>query len=67
MLPLSIELARLVGQPLFEIVRRGTGTQVEWYLIRKAVEYGYVVPEKFGTYLRDVVGGHVEDPTPGLH
>ena len=67
MLPLSLELTRLVGQPLFEIVRRGTGTQVEWYLIRKAVEYGYVVPNKFGTYLRDVVGGHVEDPTPGLH
>jgi DNA polymerase, archaea type len=67
MIPLSIELARLVGQPLFEIVRRGTGTQVEWYLIRKAAEYGYMVPNKFGTYLRDVVGGHVEEPTQGLH
>ena len=67
MLPLSIEIARMVGQPLFEIVRRGTGTQVEWYLIRKAFEYGYMVPNKFGTYLRDVVGGHVEEPIHGLY
>lgn len=67
MLPVSIELARLVGQPLFEIVRRGTGTQVEWFLIRKAVEYGYMVPNKFGNYLRDVVGGHVEEPVHGLY
>lgn len=67
MLPVSIELARLVGQPLFEIVRRGTGTQVEWFLIRKAVKYGYMVPNKFGNYLRDVVGGHVEEPVHGLY
>ncbi|MCE5214250.1 MAG: DNA-directed DNA polymerase [Methanobacterium sp.] len=67
MLGLSIELCRLVGQPLFDVTRRGTGYLVEWYLIRKSYEYGYMVPNKFGNYLRDVVGGYVEEPLPGLH
>ncbi len=66
MLGLSIELSRLVGQPLFDVTRRGTGYLVEWYLIRKSHEYGYMVPNKFGNYLRDVVGGYVEEPVQGL-
>ncbi len=67
MLPLSIELSRIIGQPLFDVARMGSGKQVEWYLIRKAFEYGDIVPNKFGRYLRDVVGGHVEEPIKGLH
>jgi DNA polymerase, archaea type len=67
MLPLSIELTRIVGQPLFDVARMGSGKQVEWYLIRKAFEYGNVTPNKFGTYLRDVVGGYVKEPIKGLH
>jgi DNA polymerase I len=67
MLPLSIELTRIVGQPLFDVARMGSGKQVEWYLIRKAFEYGDLAPNKFGRYLRDVVGGHVEEPVRGLH
>jgi len=66
MLPLSIEIARLVGQPLFEVTRRGSGSLVEYYLIRKAYEYGDVVPNKSGRFLRNVVGGYVEEPVPGL-
>jgi DNA polymerase, archaea type len=66
MLPLSIEIARLVGQPLFDVTRRGSGYQVEYYLIRKAYEYGDVVPNKSGRFLRNVVGGYVEEPVPGL-
>ena len=67
MLPLSMELTRIVGQPLFDVVRMGSGKQVEWYLIRKAFEYGDIAPNKFGNYLRDVVGGYVEEPVKGLH
>lgn len=66
-LPMSIELSRIVGQPLSEIVRRGTGTQVKWYLIRKSYELGHVLPNEFGIFERNVVGGYVEDPVPGLH
>ncbi len=67
MLPLSMELTRIVGQPLFDVVRMGSGKQVEWYLMRKAFEYGDIAPNKFGNYLRDVVGGYVEEPVKGLH
>jgi DNA polymerase, archaea type len=67
MLPLSVELTRIVGQPLFDVARMGSGKQVEWYLIRKAFECGDMAPNKFGSYLRDVVGGHVEEPVKGLH
>lgn len=67
MLPLVMEIARLVGLSLFDVTRRGSGYQVEGLLMRKAYQYGYVVPNKSGTYLRDVVGGHVDEPVPGLH
>ena len=67
MLPISIELARIVGQPLFEIVSRGTGTQVKWYLIRKSHEFGHILPNEPGIFERNVVGGYVEEPVPGLH
>ena len=67
MLPLSIELTRIIGQPLFDVARMGSGKQVEWYLLRKAFEYGDMAPNKFGSYLRDVVGGHVMEPVKGLH
>lgn len=67
MLPMSIELARIVGQPLFDIVRRGTGTQVKWHLIRKAHEFGHILPNEPGTFERNVVGGYVEEPIQGLH
>lgn len=66
MLPLSIELTRIVGQPLFDVSRMGSGKQVEWYLIRKAHQSGKIAPNKFGNYLRDVVGGYVEEPVQGL-
>ena len=67
MLPMSIELARIVGQTLFEIARRGTGTQVKWYLIRKAFEFGDILPNEPGKFERNVVGGYVEEPVKGLH
>lgn len=67
MLPMSIELSKIVGQPLFEIVRRGTGTQVKWYLIRKTYEFGYILPNEPGKFERNVVGGYVEEPIKGLH
>ncbi|MGZ7160366.1 MAG: 3'-5' exonuclease [Methanobacterium sp.] len=67
MLPMSIELARIVGQTLFDIVRRGTGTQVKWYLIRKAYEFGHILPNEPGKFERNVVGGYVEEPVKGLH
>jgi len=67
MLTLIIELTRIVGQPLFEIARRGTGTQVKWYLIRKSYEDGIIVPNELGRFERNIVGGYVEEPKQGLY
>lgn len=71
MLPLSMELTRLVGQPLFDVARMATGQQVEWYLIRKAFEYGDIAPNKPSNSKfrgrKRIVGGYVKDPVRGLH
>lgn len=73
MLPLTLELTRIVGQPFFDVARMTTGQLVEWYLIRKAYEKGEVVPNKpSSTEYSDrkgkkAAGGYVKDPVKGLH
>lgn len=73
MLPLSMELTRIVGQPFFDIARMATGQMVEWYLIRKAYEYGDMVPNKPSSSQyserrgKRAAGGYVKDPVRGLH
>jgi len=73
MLPLSMELTRIVGQPFFDIARMATGQMVEWYLIRKAYEYGDMVPNKPSSSQyserrgKKAAGGYVKDPVKGLH
>lgn len=72
-LPLNLELTRIVGQPLFDVARMATGQLVEWYLIRKAYELGWLVPNKPSTSessnrrQKSIVGGYVKDPVKGLH
>ncbi len=73
MLPLSTELTRIVGQPLFDVSRMASGRLVEWYLIRKSFEYGNLVPNKPSPSEvtqregKHVVGGYVAEPVNGLH
>ncbi len=73
MLPLSTELTRIVGQPLFDTARMASGRLVEWYLIRKSFEWGYLVPNKpspdqlIQREGKHVVGGYVKEPVNGLH
>jgi DNA polymerase, archaea type len=72
-LPLSLELTRIVGQPLFDLSRMATGQQAEWYLVRKAHEYNELVPNKpsgkqFSSRKSEsAVGGYVKEPEKGLH
>ena len=66
MLPLVIELTNIVGQPLFDIARTGTGSQTEWYLMRKAHEQGHIIPNKSKKW-GHVIGGYVKEPVHGLH
>ena len=73
MIPLSTELTRIVGQPLFDVSRMASGRLVEWYLIRKSFQYQNLVPNKPSpsevTQREDihVVGGYVKEPVKGLH
>jgi DNA polymerase I len=73
LLPLSMELTRLVGQPFFDIARMATGQMVEWYLIRKAYEIGDMVPNKPSSSQyserrgKKAAGGYVMSPVKGLH
>jgi DNA polymerase I len=73
MLPLTLELTRIVGQPFFDVARMATGQLVEWYLIRKAHEIGELVPNKPSSsdYSnrkgKRAAGGYVKDPIKGLH
>ena len=73
MLPLTMELTRIVGQPFFDVARMATGQLVEWYLIRKAYEIGELVPNKPSATEHSnrrgkrAAGGYVKDPEKGLH
>lgn len=65
-LPLIFELTHIVGQPAFEMARTGTGSQTQWYLIRKAHEFGYIIPNKSKKW-GHVIGGYVKEPVQGMH
>ena len=72
-LPLSLELTRIVGQPLFDMTRLATGQQIEWFLTRKAYEKDELVPNKpSGAQFAErkgkhTIGGYVKEPDKGLH
>lgn len=73
MIPLTLELTRIIGQPLSDVSRMASGQMIEWFLIRKAHEYGEVVPNKpsQSEYSKrrglTYVGGYVKEPEKGLH
>ena len=66
MLPLQIELARMVGYPLDELTNMGRGRQVEAFLTAEAFKRGELVPPKRGGE-KTYEGGFVLPPEKGLH
>lgn len=73
-LPLNLELTRIVGQPLFDLSRMTTGTQAEWYLVKEAFFDNEIIPNKaaaLNTNARNAAedneGGYVREPEKGLH
>ncbi len=66
-LPLSMEVTQIVGQPLFDVARMYSSNQIEWFLIRKAFEYGEMVPNKRLHKYSMVEGGYVMEPLNGLY
>ncbi len=74
LLPHILELSHVVGQPIWDVSRMTYGQLVEWYLMHKAVELGYIIPTKpkfdeIAERLGRVpyAGGYVKEPLPGLH
>ncbi len=73
LLPLFIELTRVVGQSLFDVGRMTPGQLVEWLLIAEAHRRGELVParpvgEEFEGRLEETyVGAYVMEPMKGLH
>lgn len=66
MLPLQIELSRMVGYPLDELAKMGRGRQVEAFLTAEAFKKGELVPPKKGAE-KTFEGGFVLPPEKGLH
>ena len=66
MLPLQIELARMVGYPLDDVAKMGRGRQVEAFLTAEAFKRDELVPAKGGTE-KTFEGAFVFQPEQGLH
>ncbi|NYZ79660.1 ribonuclease H-like domain-containing protein, partial [Candidatus Micrarchaeota archaeon] len=72
-LPLYIELSRIVGLPIYEISRMSTSQMVEWLLIRDAFKKNIIVPphptedEAQARMMNPIKGAFVKLPKSGLH
>jgi DNA polymerase I len=73
LLPLFVEITRVVGQTLFDVSRMTPGQLVEWLLIAEAHRRGELIParpvgEEFEERLDETyVGAYVMEPVKGLH
>ncbi len=66
MLPMQIELSKMIGYPLDELAKMGRGRQVEAFLTAEAFKKGELVPPKRGGE-KTFEGGFVLPPEKGLH
>lgn len=70
--PMEVELAKLIGQSVWDVSRSSTGNLVEWYLLREAYERNELAPNKPGDaeYRKRMrssyLGGYVKEPEKGL-
>ena len=72
-LPIIIELTKIVGQPMFDVSRMTYGLADEWFLIKNAHEFDELIPEKpvgeevTKRFMRSYEGAYVHEPKPGLY
>ncbi|AHF81008.1 DNA polymerase domain-containing protein [Thermococcus paralvinellae] len=70
--PMEAELARLIGQSVWDVSRSSTGNLVEWFLLRIAYQRNELAPnkpsdEEYQRRLRTTyLGGYVKEPERGL-
>lgn len=67
LLPLQVEFARRLRQPLGDASRMGRGRQVDALLLAEAHRQGVIAPNKHGTLEESFEGGYVMTPKEGLH
>ena len=61
------QLSNLIGIPADYVCAAAVGFRVDWYLIRKALTYGELVPKRVEQPYYPYKGGMVLEPKPGLH
>ena len=73
LLPLYIEISKIIGLPIYEITRMSTSQMVEWILIREAIQRKMIIPnnprerEVKQRMMQGIKGGFVKQPEKGLH
>ena len=73
LLPNIIELVKIVGLPVSDVIGMGFSQLVEWYLLRREKEFDEIAPNKpeHGEMRRRLMqtyeGAFVYEPTPGLY
>ncbi len=66
-LPFAIQLSRLTGVPLDQVLAASVGFRVEWYLMRVAYSEGELIPNRVERKYEPYRGGLVLKPKEGLH
>ncbi|MEM4576946.1 MAG: DNA polymerase II [Candidatus Nezhaarchaeales archaeon] len=66
-LPFAMQLSRLTGIPLDQVLATSVGFRVEWYLMRVAYNEGELVPNRVERKYEPYRGGLVLKPKEGLH
>ncbi|MEM0233426.1 MAG: DNA polymerase II [Candidatus Nezhaarchaeales archaeon] len=66
-LPFAMQLSRLTGVPLDQVLAASVGFRVEWYLMRVAYSERELVPNRVERKYEPYRGGLVLKPKEGLH
>jgi DNA polymerase Pol2 len=73
LLPSVIELAKIVGLPIYDVNRQAMSQMVEWFLINNAKKHNILVPNKPSRdelaerRSKSIQGAFVLEPVPGLY
>ncbi|MBN1644749.1 hypothetical protein JW851_01745, partial [Candidatus Woesearchaeota archaeon] len=71
--PNMVELVKVVGLPVYDVIRMSFSQLVEWYILKKARELNVISPnkpsfsEKKARMVKRVKGALVLEPSPGLY
>ncbi len=71
--PNIVELVKIVGLPVYDIIRMGFSQLVEWYLIKQALNFNEICPNRPNyneikqRRMQTYTGAFVYEPQPGLY